>query len=183
MTPLQLVDLLNEVFQCFDDLVEKYGLEKIKTIGDCYMAAAGVPRTRADHATALVELALDMQQAVIHRKFGGKQLSFRIGINSGPVVAGVIGHKKFIYDLWGEAVNVASRMESHGKAGAVQITRKTYELVGDEFDCQSMGMVRVKGAGELEAWHVVGRRKERDVKATQVRRNLTASAGRAEPRQ
>ena len=112
MTPLQLVDLLNEVFQCFDSLVEKYDLEKIKTIGDCYMVASGVPSPRADHAVALVNLALDMQAVIAERQFGGRQLAFRIGINSGPVVAGVIGRKKFIYDLWGETVNLASRMES-----------------------------------------------------------------------
>ena len=111
MTPLQLVDLLNEVFQCFDSLVEKYDLEKIKTIGDCYMVASGVPRPRTDHAIALVNLALDMQAAVAQHRFGGRELAFRIGVNSGPVVAGVIGRKKFIYDLWGEAVNLASRME------------------------------------------------------------------------
>ena len=93
MTPLRLVDLLNEVFQCFDSLVDKYDLEKIKTIGDCYMVAAGVPRTRPDHATAIVRLALDMQAAVAAREFGGRRLAFRIGINSGPVVAGVIGQK------------------------------------------------------------------------------------------
>jgi adenylate cyclase len=100
MTPLQLVDLLNEVFQCFDGLVEKYDLEKIKTIGDCYMVASGVPCPRPDHAVALVNLALDMQAVIAERRFGGRQLAFRIGINSGPVVAGVIGRKKFIYDLW-----------------------------------------------------------------------------------
>ena len=158
MTPLQLVELLNEVFQCFDNLVEKYNLEKIKTIGDCYMVAAGVPRSRPDHAPALVNLALDMQAAVAARMFGGHRLAFRIGVNSGPVVAGVIGRKKFIYDLWGDAVNVASRMESHGKSGTIQITRKTYELIKDEFLCESKGTTRVKGAGELEVWHVVGRK-------------------------
>ena len=112
MTPLRLVDLLNEVFQCFDDLVEKYDLEKIKTIGDCYMVAAGVPRSCPDHGKLIVDLAMDMRAAAAERKFGGQALAFRIGINSGPVVAGVIGRKKFIYDLWGDAVNIASRMES-----------------------------------------------------------------------
>jgi adenylate cyclase len=158
LTPLRLVDLLNEVFQCFDNLVEKYDLEKIKTIGDCYMVAAGVPRARADHARAIVQLALDMQAAVAERKFCEHQLSFRIGINSGPVVAGVIGRKKFIYDLWGDAVNLASRMESHGQKGAIQITRNTYELVNDDFVCEAKGRVKVKGADELEVWHVVGRK-------------------------
>ncbi len=133
MTPNGIVDLLNEVFVCFDGLVEKYDLEKIKTIGDCYMVASGVPRSRSDHATALVDLALDMQATVARTQFGGRNLAFRIGINSGPVVAGVIGSKKFIYDLWGEAVNVASRMESQGRTRCIQITRNTYDLVKDAF--------------------------------------------------
>jgi guanylate cyclase len=158
MKPLALVDLLNEVFQCFDTLVEKYDLEKIKTIGDCYMVAAGVPRGRTDHAVAIVSLALDMQADVARQQFAGRQLAFRIGVNSGPVVAGVIGRKKFIYDLWGDAVNVASRMESQGQSGAIQITRRTYDLVAATFVCEPRGRVAVKGAGELEAWHVTGLR-------------------------
>jgi adenylate cyclase len=158
LTPLELVDLLNEVFQCFDGLVEKYDLEKIKTIGDCYMVASGVPRARSDHAIVLVDLALDMQAAVNERKFGGHQLSFRIGINSGPVVAGVIGRKKFIYDLWGDAVNVASRMESHGRTRCIQVSRNTYELIKEAFDCASLGAIEVKGAGMMEVWQVIGRR-------------------------
>jgi guanylate cyclase len=158
MTPLRVVDLLNEIFQCFDDLVESYGLEKIKTIGDCYMVASGVPRARPDHAIALVNVALDMQAAVAQRKFGGQQIALRIGINSGPVVAGVIGRKKFIYDLWGEAVNMASRMESQGQAGAIQITRHTYELIKDVFVCEPKGTIRVKGADAMEIWHVLGRK-------------------------
>jgi len=157
MTPLRLVDLLNEVFQCFDGLVEKYDLEKIKTIGDCYMVAAGVPRPRPDHAKALVNLALDMQEAVANRRFGGRELAFRIGINSGPV-AGVIGRKKFIYDLWGEAVNMASRMESHGQSRTIQVTRNTHELIKDDFDCEARGMIKVKGADQVEVWHVIGRK-------------------------
>ena len=112
MSSLSLVNLLNEVFSSFDDLVEKHGLEKIKTIGDRYMVASGVPRERADHALALVQLALDMRGVATSRTFGGETLAFRIGVNSGPVVAGVIGRKKFIYDLWGATVNLASRMES-----------------------------------------------------------------------
>jgi guanylate cyclase len=158
MAPLRLVNLLNEVFSIFDDLVEKRGLEKIKTIGDCYMVAAGAPRERADHALALVQLAVDMREAVASRTFGGETLAFRIGVNSGLVVAGVIGRKKFIYDLWGETVNLASRMESHGQSGAIQITRSTYDLVGAEFDCKSAGAIQVKGAGEVEVWRVIGRK-------------------------
>jgi adenylate cyclase len=161
MTPLRLVNLLNDVFHCFDDLVEKHDLEKIKTIGDCYMVAAGVPRERPDHATALVQLALDMRETVATRTFGDQKLAFRIGINSGPVVAGVIGRKKFIYDLWGAAVNLASRMESHGASGTIQITRNTYDLVKDEFDCESRGTIKVKGADEMEVWHVIGRKADR----------------------
>jgi adenylate cyclase len=159
MTPLELVDLLDQVFVCFDGLVERYDLEKIKTIGDCYMVASGVPRSRPDHATALVNLALDMQAAVAGARFGGRQLAFRIGINSGPVVAGIIGRKKFIYDLWGESVNLASRMESHGRTQCIQITRNTYELVKDAFYCEARGMIDVKGAGQMEVWHVLHSKK------------------------
>jgi adenylate cyclase len=158
MTPMRLVDLLNEVFQCFDDLVEKYDLEKIKTIGDCYMVAAGVPRSCPDHARVIVNLALDMRAAVTERKFGDRELAFRIGINSGPVVAGVIGRKKFIYDLWGDAVNIASRMESQGQSQSIQITSNTFRLLKDEFVCEAKGTIKVKGGDQLEVWHVLGRK-------------------------
>jgi adenylate cyclase len=157
MPPLALVDLLNDVFECFDELVDKYELEKIKTIGDCYMVAAGVPRQRVDHAEALVNFALDMQAEIGKRTFGGRRLAFRIGINSGPVVAGVIGRRKFIYDLWGETVNMASRMESHGTSDVIQITRNTFDLVGEHFDCQARGPIEVKGVGRVETWYVTGR--------------------------
>jgi adenylate cyclase len=159
MTAMELVDLLNQVFLCFDGLIEKYDLEKIKTIGDCYMVASGVPRSRSDHATALVDLALDMQAAVAGTRFGGRKLALRIGINSGPVVAGIIGRKKFTYDLWGESVNLASRMESHGSPGCIQITRSTYQLIKDAFDCEAAGPIEVKGAGRVEVWQVLGRKK------------------------
>ena len=160
MTPVELVELLNEVFSHFDALVEKYGLEKIKTIGDCYMVASGVPRPRADHAQVLTRMALEMQDFVRNREFHGRRLAFRIGLNSGPVVAGVIGRKKFIYDLWGDAVNTASRMESHGSGGAVQITQATYELIKDDFVCDPRGTVNVKGKGEMEVWRVIGSREQ-----------------------
>ena len=158
MTPMHLVDLLDDVFQCFDDLVEKYDLEKIKTIGDCYMVAAGVPRSCPDHARLIVNLALDMRAAATERKFGDRKLAFRIGINSGPVVAGVIGRKKFIYDLWGDAVNIASRMESQGQSQCIQITGNTFRLIRDEFVCEAKGTIKVKGGDELEVWHVLGRK-------------------------
>ena len=158
MTPIELVELLNEVFSQFDQLVEKYRLEKIKTIGDCYMVASGVPRARCDHAQALLGMALEMQEFVSSNEFFGRHLEFRIGLNSGPVVAGVIGRKKFIYDLWGDAVNTASRMESHGVGGIIQITRATYELVKDKFICEPQGIIDVKGKGEMEVWFVAGHR-------------------------
>lgn len=156
MTPKELVELLNKVFSYFDLLVEKYGLEKIKTIGDCYMVASGVPRPRPDHAQVLTRMALEMRDYVSQHEFQGHKLTFRIGLNSGPMVAGVIGRKKFIYDLWGDAVNTASRMESHGHEGIIQITRATYELIKDDFACEPRGTVNVKGKGEMEVWFVRG---------------------------
>jgi len=159
LSPSEVVEMLDHLFRHFDDLAERYELEKIKTIGDCYMVAAGVPTPRPDHARALVLMALDMVEAmrssddVSH--FG---LELRIGINSGPVVAGVIGRKRFLYDLWGDAVNTASRMESQGVPGRIQITQATYELIKDEFECEPRGAITVKGKGEMDVWYVVGRR-------------------------
>jgi len=158
LTPSGLVELLNKVFLYFDELVERYDLEKIKTIGDCYMVAAGVPRPRLDHACILAQMALDVQTYFSSQEFGGRHLAFRIGINSGPVVAGVIGRKKFIYDLWGDTVNMASRMESQGVSGQIQITEPTYKLLKDEYICEPQGRVMVKGKGEMEVWHLIGRR-------------------------
>ncbi len=155
MTATQLVELLNEVYSHFDTLVEKYNLEKIKTIGDCYMVAAGVPRRRLDHAIVITQLALDIRDYVSRHEFQGHQLQFRIGINSGSVVAGVIGRKKFAYDLWGDTVNTASRMESHGSGGFIQITEDTYNLIKNDFNCEARGKVNVKGKGEINVWYVV----------------------------
>jgi adenylate cyclase len=157
----QVVELLDHLFSHFDGLAERYGLEKIKTIGDCYMVAAGVPSPRPDHAQALASMALDMQAAVRSvDEVGHLGLELRIGINSGPVVAGVIGRKRFLYDLWGDAVNTASRMESHGTSGRIQITRATKVLLEDEFICEPRGTIALKGKGEMEAWYLVGRRVE-----------------------
>ena len=159
LTPSQLVELLNQVFSYFDSLVEKYGVEKIKTIGDCYMAAAGVPTPRPDHASVLTMMALEIQAYVADNSFlDGKKLSFRLGINSGPLVAGIIGSRKFIYDLWGDSVNTASRMESHGADGVIQITRSTYDLIEELFLCEPGGRVLVKGKGEMEVFQVVGQK-------------------------
>lgn len=154
MAPVEVVDMLNEVFSHFDTLAEKYDLEKIKTIGDCYMVAAGIPRPRADHAQAIARMALEMRSYA--SASGRRQLNFRVGINSGSVVAGVIGRKKFIYDLWGDAVNTASRMESHGTPGKIQITESTYELLKDDFICEERGTAHVKGKGEMRLWYLIG---------------------------
>jgi guanylate cyclase len=160
LPPAELVGLLDHLFSHFDELAERYGLEKIKTIGDCYMVAAGVPSPRPDHARALALMALDMQAAMrsVDGEVGQLGLELRVGINSGPVVAGVIGRKRFLYDLWGDAVNTASRMESHGSAGRIQITRTTKELLEDEFVCEPRGTIAIKGKGEIEVWYLVGRR-------------------------
>jgi len=157
-----VVGLLDELFTSFDELADRYGVEKIKTIGDCYMVAAGVPRPRADHAQVLVSMGFDMldcAKACLTGEDGeGKGLQLRIGISSGPVVAGVIGRRRFLYDLWGDTVNMASRMESHGAPGSIQVTRATWELVRDEFETEPRGLVEVKGKGEVEAWYVVAAR-------------------------
>jgi guanylate cyclase len=156
LAPVEVVELLNEAFSYFDSLVDKYNVEKIRTIGDSYMVVSGVPRRRSDHAQSLVHMALDMREYLATHTFqNGQRLSFRIGINSGPVIGGVIGKRKFVYDVWGDAVNIASRMESHGMSGTIQITRATYELIKNEFACESRGTVDVKGKGEMEAWLVL----------------------------
>ena len=156
MQPGELVAFLNELFSHFDMLAQAYGVEKIKTIGDCYMVAAGVPYPRPDHAHVLVRMALTIQAHIRRQNFQGYKPTFRIGINTGPVVAGIIGRQKFIYDLWGDAVNVASRMESQGTAGAIQITQRLYQLISDEFVCINQGLIDVKGKGPMAVWHVVG---------------------------
>lgn len=154
----RVVELLNGVFTMFDRLAEKHGTEKIKTIGDAYMAVAGLPHPRADHARAAAELALDMREEVRrHGHESGVPLEVRIGINSGPVVAGVIGSRKFIYDLWGATVNIAGRMESHGVPGAIQVTEVTYRMLEGAYRFEPRGRIAVKGAGEMPAYLLVDR--------------------------
>jgi guanylate cyclase len=161
LPPEGVVDFLDHLFSHFDALVERHGLEKVKTIGDCYMAVAGVPDPSADHAHKAALLALGMREVVANSAAAGwAGLELRIGINSGPVVAGVIGRKRFLYDLWGDAVNTASRMESQGTPGEIQITRETYELLKDEFVCRRRGTIPVKGKGEMETWYLVGSRSD-----------------------
>lgn len=157
ITATELVNILGDIFTEIDRIADRYGIEKIKTIGDSYMAVAGLPYPREDHAEAIARMALDMRNNLeSHPLCKQHNLVFRIGINTGSVVAGVIGEKKFIYDLWGDAVNTASRMESHGEPGAIQVTRETYEKLKDQFEFQSRGTIFVKGKGEMETFLLKG---------------------------
>ena len=158
MAPADVLNLLDNVFSDFDALVEERSLEKIKTIGDAYMVAAGVPVPLDDHALAICDLALAMLEHIETHSFSGHRLTLRIGINSGPAVAGIIGRKKFSYDLWGDTVNTASRMETFGSPGKIQLTRSMFELVQDSFRCEPAGVIDVKGKGPMPVWHLTGRR-------------------------
>lgn len=153
VTPKEMVILLSEIFSRFDQLVEKHYAEKIETIGDSYMIAVGLPIRREDHAQVIASLALDIQAylekgIVIH----GQAINCRIGINSGPVMAGVIERKKISYNVWGDTVNTASRMESHGIPGQIQISDTTYELIKENFDCEPRGLIDVKGKGPMQTY-------------------------------
>ena len=150
----KLVRLLDEIFSRFDELTHAAGLEKIKTIGDAYMVAAGLPDPRPDHAAALVHLAVEMRAVV--REYAN--IGVRVGINSGGVVAGIIGTRRFIYDLWGDTVNIASRMESHGVADEIQISESTYLAVKDLYECQPRGEIPIKGKGDMPVYLLVGRK-------------------------
>lgn len=158
VSPVELVEILNYIFSAFDELAEKHQLEKIKTIGDAYMVVGGIPEPRADHAEAIAEMALDMQAEILKINQKSQQnFSMRIGINSGEVVAGVIGKKKFIYDLWGDAVNTASRMESHGVPNAIHVTIDTYNLLADKYLFEERGIIEVKGQGEMQTYFLKDR--------------------------
>ena len=155
----EVVQMLNEIFSKFDWLAELHHLEKIKTIGDCYMAVGGLPLPRPDHADAMAEMALDMQKVVTRLNYGdGRNFQLRIGISSGPVVAGIIGSKKFIYDLWGDTVNIASRMELLGQLGAIQVSESTYEHLKDKFFFERRGKIEVKGKGKMMTYLLTGRK-------------------------
>ncbi|MEQ8536918.1 MAG: adenylate/guanylate cyclase domain-containing protein [Coleofasciculus sp. D1-CHI-01] len=163
ISPTELVNLLNEIFSAFDHLTEKHNLEKIKTIGDAYMVASGLPTPRPDHAAVIAEMALDMQQEIQQfNTMHNTDLSIRIGINTGAVVAGVIGTKKFIYDLWGDAVNTASRMESHGLPDSIQVTTATYQHLHDNYEFQERGIIPVKGKGKMMTYFLT-RKKDPDI--------------------
>ncbi len=162
LPPQELVGLLNQIFSRFDTLAEKHGLEKIKTIGDAYMVVGGLPNPRTDHAAAVAAMALDMQSAIrtMNAEFS-HPLNIRIGINSGPVIAGVIGIKKFIYDLWGDTVNIASRMESHGQAGEIQVSEATYQALQSTpnvtYEFVDRGLIAVKGKGDMRTYWLKNR--------------------------
>jgi class 3 adenylate cyclase len=155
----RVVDVLNDIFSAFDTLAAAHGVEKIKTIGDAYMAAAGLPEPRRDHAAAVADMALEMRQvfAAACRPLD-VNLALRVGMESGPVVAGVIGRQRFIYDLWGDTVNTASRMESHGVAGQIQVGETAYRLLCDQFALEPRGDITVKGKGRRAAYLLLGRR-------------------------
>ena len=155
ISPKELINMLNDIFSEFDKLVEKYGLEKIKTIGDAYMAVCGVPIPRENHPELVARMALD----VLKLKFmleDGTKIQFRIGIDTGKVMAGVIGSKKFIYDLWSDTVNTASRMESHGVIDSIQISDSMKQRVEDKFEVTDRGEIEIKGKGMMKTWLLVG---------------------------
>ncbi|HEY4873947.1 MAG TPA: adenylate/guanylate cyclase domain-containing protein [Puia sp.] len=157
VSPHELVKFLNDVFSKFDTLTETLGLEKIKTIGDAYMVAGGVPIPSDDHLQKICQMAIKIQEVIREMKSPvGEQVHMRIGVSTGPVTAGVIGVKKFIYDLWGDTVNTASRMESHAESGSIQITGDVYELIKNEFDCKVRGTFHVKGKGAMTTYLLIG---------------------------
>lgn len=159
MSPTELVELLNQIFSRFDQLAEHYGLEKIKTIGDAYMVVAGLPQQRVDHAIAIADMAMAMQQAIlIFNEETGHKLKMRMGIHTGPVIAGVIGLRKFCYDLWGDTVNTASRMESHGLPDEIQVTRVTYECLKLQYLFEERGCIFIKGKGEMTTYLLKAKR-------------------------
>ena len=158
-TPEDLVQFLNNVYTKIDGLVERHGLEKIKTTGDAYMVVSGVPNRLSDHAGALADLALEIRDALaglVDPK--GRPVPVRVGIASGPVVAGVVGTRKFFYDVWGDAVNTASRMESTGEAGQIQVAPTTHELIAASFELEERGVIDVRGKGQMRTWFLIGRK-------------------------
>ncbi len=162
MSPSQVFAMLNRIFSSFDELAEQYGLEKIKTIGDAYMVAGGLNDGQADYSCAIADMALDMR-ALLHRNFkvNDAHLQIRIGIGTGPVVAGVVGKKKFIYDLWGDTVNIASRITSEGVPGMIQVDSMTFRRLRDHFDFHEPQTVYLKGKGDMTVYRMAGRKQSR----------------------
>jgi len=158
LSAAQLVNLLNQIFSAFDQLVEKQQVEKIKTIGDAYMVVAGLPLPHSQHAAQIANLALEMQAIISQfNQHYDTQLKIRIGIHTGPVVAGVIGRKKFAYDLWGDTVNIASRMESHGLAGKIQVSTNVYQLLRKNYQLVERGVISIKGKGEMLTYWLISK--------------------------
>ncbi len=156
-TPEEVINFLNEVFSQFDLLSIRYGLYKIKTIGDCYMAVAGLSEASVDHAQRAARFALELFPVIEQaRKQMGFELGLRVGIHSGPVIAGVIGINKFAYDLWGDTVNIASRMESQGEPGRVHLTETAHSLIETEFECEARGEIELRGRGKMKTWWLNG---------------------------
>lgn len=174
--PEEIIRFLDRLYSAFDALVDKYGLEKIKVSGDCYMVVSGVPWPRRDHVEALAKLALDMAEAAASlRDPHGRQVTLRIGLATGPVVAGVVGSRRFFYDVWGDAVNVASRMESTDSVGRIQVPETVYERLKDKFVLEERGEVEVKGKGTMRTWYLVDRRP--DARSSRLRTNASQTAG------
>ena len=154
--PDKLVEELNSIFSKFDHLAEKYGLEKIKTIGDAYMVAGGIPVKSDNHTEQVAKMALDMLDEVQRHNFFGNKLDIRLGFHTGPVVAGVIGIKKFSYDIWGDAVNIASRLESSGEIGKIHVSADVHDILSDRFRFEFRGTVNMKGIGPTETYYLMG---------------------------
>jgi class 3 adenylate cyclase len=158
MLPVTLVVLLNDIFSAFDQLARHYGLEKIKTIGDNYLIVGGLPIPRPDHPEAIAEMALGMQREMGHiHTDRGEPLQIRVGLHIGPVVAGVIGRQKFSYDLWGATVNIASRMQSQGVPGQIQVTETVYQRLKDNYKFEERGVVPVKNIGDMRTYFLTGK--------------------------
>ena len=181
MSPAAVVIVLNRIFSAFDALCEKYGVEKIKTIGDAYMLATGVPRPLKDHVSVAAKIALDMQE--LGKRLATREdrsLSFRIGIHTGPVVAGIIGTRKFSYDLWGDTVNIASRMEANGAPGRIHVTRAVYDKLKGEFEFEARGMTHLKGIGDMETYFLNAPKPGSEYRATPLT-PLDGASGASDP--
>ncbi len=177
LPPDEMVSLLNEIFSRFDVLADRHGVEKIRTIGDNYMAVCGVPERRPDHASAVARMALDMRRFLDELRARGEgRIDFRIGIESGPCVGGVIGLRKFVFDIWGDPVNTASRMESHGVAGRIHVGEAAYLLLRDGFELEPRGVIEVKGKGPMRTWFLVGEREPYLTTASTTKPLTTSSA-------
>jgi class 3 adenylate cyclase len=159
LSPHEVVTELNECFIAFDEIIGRYGLEKIKTIGDSYMCAGGIPTPNDDHPVKMVKAGLEIREYIrkrneIRSSMGLPAWELRIGIHVGPIVAGVVGRKKYAYDIWGSTVNIASRMESNGEAGTVNVSAATYEFIKEQYHCTYRGKIYAKNIGEIDMYFV-----------------------------